>query len=63
MVLKIILAVIAIIILCGKDAAIDLSGKFNAGLVGGIIAIALMVALILKFALSGKNDNKEVEGE
>ena len=55
--------VIAIIILCGKDTAIDLSGKFNAGLVGGIIAIAIMVALILKFALAGKSDNKEVEGK
>ena len=50
--------VIAILILCKVDTKLDLSSKLNLGLVGGFVALALMVLLILKFALP-KNNKKE----
>ena len=44
----IILAILAVV---GIDAAIDLSGMINTGLVGGVIVFALMVFCTYKFAM------------
>ena len=56
--------IIAVLILCKVDTAIDLSSKIDTGIVGGLVALIVMVLLIAKFAMSGKGnkEKKEVEG-
>ena len=59
--------IIAVLILCKVDTAIDLSSKLDTGIVGGLVALIVMVLLVVKFAMSGKGnkdnkEKKEVEG-
>ena len=49
---------LAIFAVAGIDSAIDLSGSFTTGQVGGVIAIIIMVALVWLYA-KGKSDKKE----
>lgn len=44
----ILLALFAVI---GIDSVLDLSGKFNTGLIGGIILLLIMIGCVLKFGL------------
>ena len=52
----ILLAILAVI---GVAEKIDLSGSVNTGTIGGIALLAIMVALVAKFALSTKSNAKE----
>lgn len=52
----ILLAILAVI---GVAEKIDLSGSVNTGTIGGIALLAIMVALVVKFALSTKSNAKE----
>ncbi len=49
---------IAVLILLGVDTTIDLSGKIDTGIIGGLVLLAIVVAFVLKFALSSSKDKK-----
>lgn len=49
----ILLAILAVI---GVDAAIDLSGVLNTGLIGGIVVFALMIYLVYRYAMPSKKE-------
>ncbi|MCD8158761.1 MAG: oligopeptide transporter, OPT family [Clostridiales bacterium] len=47
---------IALAILAVLGVSLDLSGNFNFGSIGGLVILALIIALLVKFALGKKSD-------
>ena len=51
----ILLALLAVI---GVSGSLDLSGRFDLGIIGTVIMLALIISLILFYALRGNDDEK-----